>query len=156
MEEKYDSTEDTERHIGLVQNNLDMFIVRLKMRARVHDASKLEEPEKSLFDEWTPKLSAMEYGSAEYKEALASMGPALEHHYHENKHHPEHWMQGIVDMNLLDIMEMLADWKAAQERVKDGSMEHSLKVNFKRFKISSDVAQVIANTAADMGWIEHR
>jgi hypothetical protein len=56
----------------------------------VHDASKWSPEEWPAFEEATPKLAGMTYGSDEYKAALASIKPALKHHYAENSHHPEH------------------------------------------------------------------
>jgi len=93
-----------------VQDNLLEFILFLGARARSHDASKLEAPEKEMYDEFTPRLRALTYGSDEYKECLKEMGAALKHHYENNSHHPEHFPDGINDMSLLDLIEMLADW----------------------------------------------
>ncbi len=155
MEKKYDSTQDTLEHMRHVREHLAEFISLLEDRAVSHDNSKLVEPEKSLFDEWSPKLSEMEYGSDEYMDALKHLGPALDHHYRVNSHHPEHFTDGITDMNLFDILEMLADWKAAGERVKEGSMDHSLNINRKRFKIPWAIMLIIDNTARDMGWMDN-
>lgn len=33
----------------------------------------------------------------------------LDHHYQNNDHHPEHFELGINGMNLLQLLEMLAD-----------------------------------------------
>ena len=44
------------------------------------------------------------------------MGPALQHHYEDNCHHPEHYRNGIHDMNMVDLIEMLCDWRAAIKR----------------------------------------
>jgi hypothetical protein len=85
----YDSTQDTLDHIARVEGYLSLCADYLRIRAAKHDASKLQEPEKSLYDEWTPKLRDMTYGSDEYKAALKEMGPALQHHYANNRHHPD-------------------------------------------------------------------
>ena len=50
----------------------------------------MEEPEKSLYDKCTIKLNNIKYGTPEYFEALKELKPALDHHYKENSHHPEH------------------------------------------------------------------
>lgn len=156
MTQAYDSTRDTQDHIAKVEGYLSLIADLLRIRAHVHDASKLYDPEKAIFDEVTPKLSALEYGSAEYMDALKQMKPALDHHYRANSHHPEHYPDGVNDMSLLDIIEMLCDWRAASERHKTGSMEASLKINAKRFGIDRQLAVILANTAKDLGWIEHR
>ena len=82
---------DTMRHIERVRNLLGDCVVELLKRAREHDQSKLEPPEVSLFAEYTPRLAGMTYGSEEYRECLAGLGPALQHHYASNRHHPEHF-----------------------------------------------------------------
>jgi len=90
----YDSREDTLKHIQRVQVLLEDCALTLKERGAVHDASKLEEPEKSAFDRVVPKLAGMKYGTDEYRAALRDLGPALEHHYAANSHHPEHYKKG--------------------------------------------------------------
>lgn len=90
-DETYDSTNDTLDHINKVRSRMTEFSDALLKRATVHDASKLEEPEKSLFDKYTPLLKETPYGSEQYKAHLAEMGAALQHHYAVNAHHPEHY-----------------------------------------------------------------
>lgn len=87
---EYDSTADTLLHIKRVNELLGKAACILIMRGSVHDNSKLDSPEKELFDEYTPKLKDAEYGSDEYKEFLVGLKPALDHHYANNSHHPEH------------------------------------------------------------------
>lgn len=152
----YDSRPDTLHHIALVRRNLSVCIELLCRRQVEHDQSKLESPEKELYDEWTPRLRDMTYGSDEYKAALEEMGPALKHHYQHNSHHPEHYPGGINDMSLLDVIEMLCDWQAATERHADGDLSKSIKINCQRFGIDPQIGLILANTAKDLGWIEHR
>lgn len=153
MTTKYDSIPDTNKHIARVQVLLELAECKLSERAHVHDRSKLEDPEKSIFDEMTPKLAGSTYGSEEYKGFLAQMKPALDHHYAANSHHPEHYPNGVYGMSLFDVLEMLIDWKAAGERHNDGSIERSLKVNRERFKISDQLHAILENTAKELGWI---
>jgi len=150
-EEQYDSTFDTKQHIERVSDLLNLAAFILDDRRALHDRSKLEEPEKSAFDIATPRLKGSTYGSDEYKAFLADLKPALDHHYANNSHHPEHYPNGISGMSLFDIIEMLCDWKAAGERHADGSMERSLRVNKERFGISDQLQQILVNTAKEMG-----
>jgi hypothetical protein len=150
---KYDSRRDTQEHQYAVQARIQEFRDHLKERARLHDRSKLESPEKEVFDRVTPQLAGLTYGSDEYKAALADMGPALDHHYAENSHHPEHYRDGINGMSLLDLVEMLCDWKAAGERHDDGGdIERSLRLNIDRFKIEPQLQSILENTIAEMEW----
>lgn len=149
----YDSRPDTLAHISQVQLNLADCIILLSRRQQEHDRSKLEEPEKSVFDEMTPKLKGSTYGSEEYKGFLAVMKTALDHHYAHNSHHPEHYPDGIRGMCLLDIIEMLADWKAATMRHADGDLAKSIEINQKRFGYSDELKTILSNTARRMGWV---
>lgn len=147
-----DSTQETEAHIKRVVDLLTDCLDNIARRQDAHDASKLESPEKEGFDEVTNALRGITYGSDEYKAQLAKLKPALDHHYAHNSHHPEHFPNGIDGMSLLDLIEMLCDWKAAGERHADGSMERSLRLNKDRFKISDQLQAVLDNTAKEMRW----
>lgn len=152
MSDGYDSTSDTQRHINTVRIFIGSVLHNLEMRAESHDASKLYDPEKVMYDEFTPLLKQLTYGSEEYKTSLESMGSALEHHYQENSHHPEHYPDGVNGMSLLDLIEMLADWKAASMRHSDGNIAESLKINAKRFNLSDQLARIFENTVREMEW----
>lgn len=147
----YDSRVDTYKHIQKVQKYLMKCIQELEQRLLEHDQSKLEDPEKKVFDEFTPKLEDSTYGSDEYNQFLDEMEEALIHHYAHNRHHPEHFDEGIEGMNLADIVEMLCDWKAATLRHKDGDLMRSIEQNQERFGYSDELKQILINTAE---WIE--
>lgn len=153
MTTAYDSRPDTWRHIHTVQAKLNYVVDLLRIRAHVHDQSKLVEPEVSVFDEYTPKLKGSTYGSDEYKSFLAGMGDGLKHHYAANSHHPEHYPDGIHGMCLLDLIEMLADWKAATERHDDGDLARSIEINRERFGYGDEIATLLRLTAERLGWI---
>jgi hypothetical protein len=145
----YDSTLDTLKHINRVRDLLGHVATCLLYRGMYHDASKLGPTEKPLFDEMTPKLKTLVYGSDDYKASLAALKPALDHHYKYNSHHPEHYPNGIDGMNLLDIIEMYCDWIAAGERTKDGNPYRSLEVSEKRFGMSPQLVNIFKNTIAN-------
>ncbi len=148
----YDSTPDTLAHIKRVNALLLEAASELLKRAAVHDSSKLVDPEKAIFDEFTPKLKGSTYGSEEYKGFLESMKSGLDHHYAENSHHPEHYLTGVDGMNLFDVLEMLLDWKAATERHADGDIRKSLVINKDRFKLSDQTVSILDNTIRFLGW----
>jgi len=150
----YDSTSDTLKHSLRVGELMVQAIGELCDRAVQHDRSKTEAPELDTFNEFTPKLKDSTYGSAEYKDFLAAMKPALDHHYAANRHHPEHFVDGVNGMTLVDLIEMLADWKAAGERHADGSLRRSLEVQRGRFGLSDQLLAILTNTAEHFGWLE--
>jgi hypothetical protein len=148
----YDSTHDTLDHIRKVQARFAEVQSQLDNRADMHDRSKLAEPEKSGFDVLTLNLRNLVYGSDEYKAALADAKPVIDHHYAVNSHHPEHYDNGIAGMSLLDVVEMLCDWKAASERTKQGSIARSLPINKDRFGINDQLFAILENTVRELGW----
>lgn len=138
--------QDTLEHIQLVQQYIHQFILLLKIRAKNHDKSKLEEPEMTILRKHTPYLNSLEYGSEEYKAHLNKIRVALKHHYEHNSHHPEHYENGIRGMDLLDIVEMYFDWQASA--IKYGNtIQDSIKVGQKRFNLSDDLVAIFENTA---------
>jgi hypothetical protein len=143
---KYSSRKDTLKHIWKVRKNIGTLIWELVLRAAAHDRSKLQSPEKTWFDEYTPKLAGSTYGSDEYKQFLNRLKPALDHHYYGNRHHPEHFSNGIRGMNLIDLIEMFCDWYAATQRHSDGNIMKSITINQERFSYSDDLKAVFENT----------
>jgi hypothetical protein len=155
-----DVIRSTAAHIRRVGELLADTTHELTRRAVLHDASKWSPDEWPAFEDATPKLAGLTYGSDEYKAALASIRPAIVEHYRRNSHHPEHYTglgpenDGINGMNLLDLIEMLCDWKAAGERHDNGSMVRSIEINRDRFKIGPQLEKVLVNTAIGLGWYQ--
>ena len=124
---KYDSKNDTRRHIKRVAYYLHICKKELTKKAKLHDFDKIhDETEKAMFDEYSSNLKHCTYGSEEYKSFLDGLKPALDIHYANNRHHPEHFADGIRGMNLLDVLEMICDWKASSERHADGNIYRSI------------------------------
>ena len=146
----YDSSSDTISHIEKVKNYLKKFSDAIFSRGISHDNTKLIKPEKPYFDKYTPLLKDLVYGSDEYKDALTKIKPALEHHYSVNRHHPEYFENGIDGMNLIDLVEMLCDWKASSERNKDDDILKSIEINADRFNMSEQLKSILINSAKEM------
>jgi len=149
----------TLEHIAEVRRQIIKITDELDFRAQDHDKSKLESPEREIFDEYTPKLRDTTYGSDEYKEYLKEMKPALDHHYANNRHHPEHFTPEVLHlnyvnepfgMNLIDIIEMFCDWKAATMRHADGDLEKSVRINQQRFGFSDELTAILLNTIKEL------
>lgn len=141
---------ETYKHVQSVQEKLSIFVKDLVDRGLNHDRSKFEEPELSVFAEHTPELAKTEYGSPAYKELLTKVQVAIDHHYANNRHHPENWANGVDDMTLVDLIEMLCDWKAATERNKNGNIKKSIEINADRYRISPQLRKILDNTVREM------
>lgn len=140
----------TREHIDRVRHFMTRFAIALLKRAEVHDQSKLKEPEASAFAKANSNdfLAKSTYGSEEYKKNIKEvLGPALKHHYDNNSHHPEHYPNGVDGMDLLDLVEMFLDWRAATERHDNGCIHKSIEINKDRFEISEQLANIFENTA---------
>ena len=138
---------DTMAHIEMVRKYMKFVNDRIIIRAIEHDKSKLEEDELPYFAAVNSRLKNLTFGSEEYKKNLEDLKPALDHHYNRNSHHPEHYKDGIKDMTLLDIIEMICDWKASSLRQNDGNLLKSIETNAQRFKIDKQLKQILINTA---------
>lgn len=133
-------------HIRVVRENLGKLIGELDKRACEHDASKLESPEREVYAEALPDLSKTVYGTSEYYDLLNKVKPATDHHYAKNRHHPEHHSNGVDDMDLVDLLEMIADWAAATKMNKNGNVHRSIEINTPRFKLTPQLARILTNT----------
>lgn len=145
-EQKYSTMVKTFEHKQMVWKFVGILVKKMLDRAISHDNSKLESAEVDLFAEYTEKLAGCTYDSPEYKEFLKQLKPALDHHYASNAHHPEHHLNGIKDMTLVDLVEMLCDWKASSMRHNDGNILTSIEKNQDRFGYSNELAQIFKNT----------
>ena len=139
----------TYEHIDKIREILRLFASELVARGETHDRSKLSPEEADVFAEFSPKLKGCTYGSDEYRGFLAAMRPALDHHYANNRHHPEHHEGGIDGMNLIDVLEMFIDWMVSSQRHADGDMGRSIEVSAKRFGMSTQLTNIFWNTLRD-------
>lgn len=138
---------ETQRHIENVRKYIRFITDKLTQRGVDHDASKMISPEVELFAQHTKQLALTAYDSEEYKQHLDALKPALDHHYSKNAHHPEHFPDGVNDMSLIDIVEMLCDWKASSLRTSNGNLLKDINQNIERFNIDPQLKQILINTA---------
>ncbi len=127
------------RHKARVAALLGDVIAQLEDRARQHDDSKLFSPE---LEAVVRLIEAdAEYGTPEYFETMRSMADQAEHHYAFNRHHPEHYPDGVAGMTLIDLLEMVSDWVAVAKDI-----DRSLDINRDRFGYDEQLDSVIRNT----------
>lgn len=146
------------KHVVRVRGLLGMMLGELVIRCREHDQTKFQNPEREPFFRITTSLHGLTYGSPEYMAQLEKEDVkfALKHHYEHSRHHPEHYENGINGMTLVDLLEMMADWRAASERHEDGCIWKSIEINTKRFGLGSQLVQILKNTAKMMEALDER
>lgn len=81
-------------------------------RGLTHDLSKYSTQEAVSFKAWTLAIRGLSYDTTEYQQVSASFAGDNALHYSVNRHHPEYWPDGLIDMSPLDRLEMLCDWSA--------------------------------------------
>jgi len=143
----------TVKHANRVGELMVDMTEKILHRAVHHDESKFSPEEWEGFVKYTSQLAKLTYGSDEYREALKNLQPYLDYHYARNEHHPEHFDKGIKDMSIIDILEMLCDWKAATERHDNGDLRASIEINSKRFGYDKDLKRLFYLTAVQLDWL---
>ncbi len=136
---------DLIQHKQWVAEYMQLVANNLFKRAAIHDNSKFESVEFGPYDKAFPEFKKYAFGSPEMKAVYESIQSALQHHYEQNRHHPEHFENGINDMHLVDVLEMVCDWLAASKRSQTG-IEKGLEINKERYGIDDQLFQVISNT----------
>ena len=51
-------------------------------------------------------------------------------------------------MSLIDLLELICDWKASSMRQSDGDIKKSIKINKKRFNYDDTLKQILLNTVS--------
>jgi hypothetical protein len=135
-------------HKWLVMWYMAGFCRKLLWRALTHDLSKLSRKEMPSFIALASSeaLRRVSYKSDEYKAILERHRPIIEVHYKRNSHHPDYYCDGILEMDLFDIIEMICDWRAAGRRTKGGNLAESFKVNRGRYNIPPVLYQLLRRT----------
>lgn len=129
------------RHQTLVRKYLLALARELEARALLHDLSKLDLDEFGGFVEINQIARKHKFGSPEYKASVQNDAVTL--HYSRNPHHPEFHPGGLNDMNLLDLIEMVVDWRAASETYGKTLMSESLRIQKERYKMTDEQFHLI-------------
>lgn len=136
------------QHVSMVRALLRKVAHRLLERADLHDLSKLAEDELG----GMARISQNKFGSLEYVGALSS--PVVKLHWSRNSHHPEHFEQGFKDMSVVDVIEMVCDWKAANMLREHLEWEESIDIMAERLHLSIQeyyFVKAIAQLVKDAG-----
>lgn len=133
------------KHKKSVRDKLLFLSEELRKRAEEHDNSKLQFPE----IEWLIEMDKeprCQYGTKEYYDKMNKWKKFFIHHYAQNRHHPDHYPNGIDDMDLIDITEFLADIVSYYEVLQAHDCEKVLDDQEKRFQINGQLRNVLSNT----------
>lgn len=132
-------------HINRVRQKIYVLINGLNERAINHDKSKLEEPEFSLWKKMDQE-PRYPYGSPEYKDKVKRYSKLFDMHYEKNPHHPEHFQNGISDMTIIDLAEMMCDWISYKDNIRVTEAIEIVEKQSARFGYSDEIKNLLINT----------
>lgn len=134
-------------HKFVVMKYLGEIIRDLVSRAEVHDMSKFDEDEFPLYLEAQKDFKDKPYGTPEHDQMREKYQNVLQRHYNKNRHHPEHHPNGVEGMTLVDLLELLVDWKAASLKDNGGDINNSIKVCAEKYNLTPQLVKILENTA---------
>ena len=146
MDTVFDYLTDVLKHRAEVAMYIERVCGILKERATVHDLTKLSDPEFSIFVSTRERFKKVNYGTKEYEALTEEAKEAVDHHYRHNRHHTAYHKNGINDMNLIDLIEMVCDWLSAQNRSPDKTIWDTLDYAQRKYKIDKQLLSIMANT----------
>ena len=148
-------TKSLAKHIGFIRDDLIEIIHQLYLRALHHDDSKWTDDERPYYEKSDEAVNFYGKDIDSYEELLKITAPitapAIKHHFEVSKHHPEHYKNGVNDMSLVDIIEMVCDWHSS---AKTRGLPLDCEFNFKRFGIDEQLQKIIENTIKELDNLE--
>jgi len=152
----YHMTENEQKNVGLILKHkediakmLAKFAGEISYRSAIHDNSKFDTDEFNACSENVNEFGKHEFDSPGERELRLRLSDAFSSHRKKNRHHPEHFDNGIDGMNLIDLLEMVADWRSASNRNAGDSIRKSLPIVQEKYKISPQLMNVLTNTIRD-------
>lgn len=143
--EANDTVQSVIRHKEAVRKRLNWLAENLKHRAEIHDNSKLQVPEILWLIQMDrePKYT---YGTPEYFEKMNRWQKFFDHHYKENRHHPNHFPNGISDFTLADLCEFVIDITSYYDQLHPENAIQTVEAQANRFELDPQLVQILKNT----------
>jgi hypothetical protein len=141
----------TNKHIGNIKKILDYIKEQINDRGNNHDKSKFNKNE---IDGWIlgSNLEQLDKNSDEYNQAKKLYDNAYKIHHKQNRHHPEYFKHGFSDMNVVDVVEIIADWMMdAVEENK--SFEQIVNEKQKEFNFDNAIRNLLINSAKEFNGV---
>lgn len=134
-------------HRALVHDKMATVSRDINTRARHHDQSSLNGSEFRIYEEHFDELQKYPMFDPRRDAVLKEMRVATMYHHNANDHHPEHFDDGINGMNLIQMIEFVADIMSQSEQ-NGIDVYEMLPLLKDQYDISSQLYQVILNTVA--------
>ena len=129
----------------------------LMVRSITHDASKVLEEDLDRHIEAAQKKQeliekhGMTHGDDMDRKFKEEYKDLVEEHVRRNRHHVEYHTNGILDMDLMDVLEMLLDWcQSAADNGDDVEENNSIGINAKKYGIDPQLTCILRNTVRNL------
>lgn len=142
---------ETKKHIEQVQQCLKDICSKLQLRSYDHDMSRYRRPGSLKFREVYSELKETEGNDEIHLSILEKLRILREKYFKTCRYCPESHDNNVSEMNLVDLLELLSDWKADSSDLKKTIIE-----NQKKYKYTDELMNVLLNTAKYLGWIDER
>ncbi len=136
-------------HKESIARYMAKFSAELAYRAAIHDNSKFQKDELEGYSECADEFNTHPFDSAAERLLREKLTKVMSLHRTRNRHHPEYFENGIDDMNLIDLIEMISDWKSASERAPGDSVRKGLPIMKDKYNISPQLLKILENTFRD-------
>jgi len=123
--------------VKVVQHLLASSQIALLNRQLNHDSTKLENPE------WRRVL--YKFDKEQFPMSDKDLEQAQHHHYAHNRHHPQRFENGVDDMHIIDIVEMIIDWIGDAYCDKEDPIE-AVKRKSEKYNINPQLMNIFLNT----------
>jgi len=141
------------KHRNSVKNKLNFLSKEIKKRGEEHDLSKLQQPELNWLIQMD-KEPKYKYGTPEYFEKMKRWQKFFTHHYTNNRHHPDHFKLGILEMTLVDLCEYIADIISYYDEMHVDDALKTIKDQKERFGFDEQLSQILKNTLLEyFSWV---
>jgi hypothetical protein len=134
------------KHRYYVSFFLMKLIEDLFLRSNVHDVSKHSDEEFEGFRKSIYYLKGPWGQENRPPEILEQLNESLQIHYKRNDHHPEHFENGMEDMDLVQLLELIADWRAAMIGQDNHDIDETIATGQERFGYPDFMAKILKNT----------
>lgn len=119
--------------------NGGLYKLRLDYNKKVYTDSN----EYNLYKDAVYAMKSLEFGSPAYNKIRPALDEGFKLHSEVNPHHPEFYRDGIWDMDLFSIMEMVIDWCAAAVARGFIFKMSSVDSHATRFKMDKSIVNII-------------
>lgn len=132
---------DQIEHLQILQKQVLEFCNKITVSAIEHDTSKWSEKEYQTFVGSRDSLRGSTTGQDEdYQKQFKS--EAIQHHVHNNPHHPEYWDSRGLVMPVHEIISMFFDWRS-RCIAKGGGMDGFWTYNIAKLKTQSHAVPIV-------------